>query len=117
MVTNVTDIRDITATVASLVWSMTTVSPPVTFSHSFPLSDEHIELYDLTNLNDVSASDINNRKFRMVCRRPVLFYGPLGTIGEKGNIAVYPEVLNVCLYSIFVVRFYMTMLAPKIFKK
>lgn len=89
LIDKVTDIENVITAVVNLSWSMVTLSPPITFSSLFPLSDD---LCDLTNLEDVSKSDINNGKCSVVCRRPVLFFGPLGTVGEKGNLAVFPEV-------------------------
>jgi hypothetical protein len=86
----VAEIRDVTASVAKLTWSMVTLSPPVTFSgslESFPLSDE---LWELTNIDGLSNDEINNGNCTKTCRRPVVFFSPLSTIGLKGHVALLP---------------------------
>lgn len=74
--------------VTHFAWKMVILSPPVTFgTPKFSVVDD---LYELTDMNGLLNKDDNNQQYSVEYRRPVLFYGPLGTVGHKGNVVINP---------------------------
>ena len=75
--------------ITELTWSMVTRSPPVTFNHDESLLTSD-EMYERSNTLQVPEDNIQSGNCMLICRRPVLFFGPLGIIGTKGCVAIYP---------------------------
>lgn len=96
------EIEEVTAKVTELTWSMVTLSPPITFDeHLQRFSEDTHESY---NPNGISDDDIKQGKYTIKYRRPVLYFGSLGTIGEKGSVVLIPttETSEVLYTSILI---------------
>ena len=96
------EIKEVTAKVTELAWSMVTLSPPVTF-------DEHLQtfsedVHESSNPHGISDDDIKQGRYSIKYKRPVLYFGSLGTIGEKGHVLLIPitEALEVLFTSILI---------------
>ena len=87
--THMLSIDHVIKQIAKLTWLMVTRSPPVTFN-----CDESLltleEMYERSNTKEVPNDDIKSGNCKLICRRPVLFFGPLGIIGRRGSVAIYP---------------------------
>ena len=92
------EMEEVTAKVTELAWSMVTLSPPITFDERLQTISE--DTHESSNPYGISDDDIKQEKYTIKYRRPVLYFGSLGTIGEKGSIVLIPitEALEV-LYT------------------
>lgn len=77
--------QEVVTQVTNLAWKMVTLSPPVSFGAPETLSEDLYELTDMDNHLE------NDTCYTFECRRPVLFFGPLGTVGQKGSAYILPK--------------------------
>ena len=82
------EIKEVTAKVTKLAWSMVTLSPPVTFDERLQTFSE--DTHESFNPHGISEDDIKQGRYTIKYRRPVLYFGSLGTIGEKGSVVLIP---------------------------
>ncbi|XP_019851697.1 PREDICTED: uncharacterized protein LOC109581714 isoform X2 [Amphimedon queenslandica] len=79
------DMQTVVEQVIELTWRMVNLSPPVSFGKmSF---SEDLDVYDVTDMENLLGE---GKKYIVKYRRPVLFFGPLGIVGYKGSVAIYP---------------------------
>ena len=83
------EIKEVTAKVTKLAWSMVTLSPPVTFDERLQTFSE--DTHESSNPHRISDADIKQGRYTIKYRRPVLYFGSFGTIGEKGSVVLIPS--------------------------
>ena len=96
------EMEEVTAKVTELAWSMVTLSPPITFDEDLQRFSE--DTHESSNPYGISDDDIKQGKYTIKYRRPVLYFGSLGTIGEKGSVVLIPttETSEVLYTSILI---------------
>ena len=85
------DVKEVVKRITEISWKMVLLTPPITFSF-LPIYDE--EMHEKSLTKEVTKELISEGKFAYEHTRPVLFYGPLGTVGKKGEVRIVPLPLN-----------------------
>ena len=82
------DIEELVKKIAGISWKMVLLTPPITFSTPPTYNEEMHEKAFTPGVND---DILLEGKYTLQHMRPVLFYGPLGTVGQKGEVRIVPH--------------------------
>ena len=81
------DVKEVVKRITEISWKMVLLTPPITFDNLPTYSEETHEKSFAHGVTDMLLLE---GKCTAEPMRPVLFYGPLGTVGEKGEVRIVP---------------------------
>ena len=81
------DVKEVVKRITEISWKMVLLTPPITFDNLPTYSEE---THEKSSSHGATDKLLSNGKYTYEPMRPVLFYGPLGTVGEKGEVRIVP---------------------------
>ena len=81
------DVKEVVKRITEISWKMVLLTPPITFDNLPTYSEE---THEKSFAHGATDKLLLEGKCIAEPMRPVLFYGPLGTVGEKGEVRIVP---------------------------
>ena len=81
------DVKEVVKRITEISWKMVLLTPPITFDNLPTYSEE---THEKSFAQGATDKLLLQGKCTPEFMRPVLFYGPLGTVGEKGEVRIVP---------------------------